>query len=185
MSEMKEPNDITCAKWLGVYIDCNADINRTYLALKKRVTKKMLKYLAERQRWDAAYLYAMNRFAYQVVEDALERKQEALRRLGIIQEKLYKSIIGYVDEESGEYIPPLPPKSLEHAVEALIRAMEFEKQYRGEDEGEGEKKHDGLLVLVQNIIQEAKKNGGDNDSDPLRIGEGLSRFEVRGEEADS
>lgn len=193
------PDDVTWAHALGTYHECNGDIDATFEALKKKVSKTALRYLAERYRWDLRLEEHRNKLIVQAEDDVLARKREALVKIRNMQTRLHAVIMGYRTNE-GKVVPGIAGKSLEGCTEALLRTIEHEAHLlgiRSGDEGRGEDgpPKGGILQLVQLTIDNSKNGGGgekegadaDNskqESDPLGIGEGLSRFEVRGDEAD-
>jgi len=192
------PDDVTWAHALATYHECNGDINAVYQALKKNVSKVALRWLAERYRWDLRLEEHRNKLIVQAESDVLARKREALVKIRNMQTRLHAVIMGYRTND-GEVVPGIAGKSLEGCTEALLRTLEHEARLlgiRSGEEGRGEEgpPAGGILQLVQLTIDNSKNGGGgekkadadnsEQDSDPLRIREGLSRFEVRGDEAD-
>lgn len=193
------PDDVTWAHSLALYHECNGDIDATYLALKKTVSKIALRWLAETYRWDLRLEEHRNKLIVQAEDDVLARKREALAKIRNMQTRLHAVIMGY-RKQDGTVIPGIEGKSLEGCTDALLRTLESEAALLGirsghEPGGDDGPPKGGVLQLVQLTINNSKNGGGgekesgtedssDSESDPLGIAEGLSRFEVRGDGPD-
>ncbi len=179
---IRKLTDVEEALAISKFVECDGDLQKAYRALKRKIPKRTLQKYHDQHNWPVIHLYERNKLIEKAVGDVMERKHEALRKLLDAQDALYKRISGHRLED-GTFVPPTRAKSLEGVVEALIRAIEKEMELidTGEKK-ETEAQPGGLLMLVQQVIREQNGATSDSGDDPFGLGEGLSRFEIRGEE---
>lgn len=141
-------DDIQKAELFGAYFDNEGDIDKTYIALKKKVTKTALRALEKDQNWKALYQYENNKWMKHVADEALDRKKKNLAMLHNVKVRAYGAIVGAEDKD-GNKVTPVRPKTQGEAVESLIRAIEKEAELLG-DKGadDGPPAEEGLLAMV-------------------------------------
>ena len=163
-------DDIQRAELFSVYTDNDGDLDRTYKALKRKVTKTALKALEEDKDWPRIHQYIVNNFMKGVVDQAIDRKKETLAMLHNARVRAYNAIIG--DDEKG--IAPARAKTQGEAVDSLVSVIEKEGELLGGIQPESsEDATIGLLKMVLNRYFSERKGMEDERQDADARGRAL------------
>ena len=138
-------DDVKRAELFGAYCDHDGDVDATYKALKRQVTKTALKALEEDFNWTALHEQVRNKFMTAAVDQAVERKKQTLTMLHNAKVRAYNSIVG--DDKSK--VRPATAKTQGEAIDSLVRVIEKESELLGEAPDQpGEDATVGLLKMV-------------------------------------
>lgn len=148
-------DDVQRAELFGAYCDNDGDVDATYKALKRKVTKTALKALEEEFNWTALHEQVRNKFMKAAVDQAVERKKQTLTMLHNAKVRAYNSIVG----DKSSKVAPASAKTQGEAIDSLVRVIEKESELLGEAPDQpGEDATVGLLKMVLERYFGERKN---------------------------
>lgn len=163
--------NLDMARALGAYLDAEGDLDQAHRQLGRKIAKSVLRYWEREYHWPVYLEREKRRLFERQLDKSVERKELALRILDNTMKRIALWIIGRAEDS----IDPIPPRSMEGAVESLVEVVRLIREITGEDRKQEERDAaaaDPFQFARRAILDAPRETGG-------RVSFSLDDFEGR------